>query len=140
MSRVLNRRGLLSSGIAAMLALAAFPGAVLAQSDLGSPGRIRQVKAALAVKGSQSGPWSDYVEALGAYRAAVRGVREAEVDLLGGAQTLEGDNDAVLSERQSARRLAKVDLKARYEAFYDVLDATQKRVADATLTAGECGR
>lgn len=123
-----------------MLAFAAFPRGVLAQSDLGSPQRIRQVKSALAIKRGQEGPWSDYVEALKAYRAAVREVRAAEIDLMGGAQAIDGANDAVLQERQSERLKAKAALKASYETLYGALEPAQQRIADSTLTAGECGR
>jgi len=139
---VMNRRSLLACAGrgAALLAFAAYPGAAFGQSDLGSPQRIRQVKAALAVTPSQEGPWSDYVEALTAYRAAVREVRAAEIDLMGGAQAIDGANDAVLQERQSELIKAKAALKASYETFYGVLDPAQQRIADATLTAGECGR
>lgn len=123
-----------------MLAFAAFPAVALAQADLGSPQRIRQVKTALAVKSSQEVSWSYYVEALKAYRAAVRDVRAAEIDLMGGAKAIDGANDAVLRDRQSAQRDAKAALKASYETFYDGLDDRQQRIADSTLTAGECGR
>lgn len=139
----MNRRRLLARAgpaLAAMAALAAIPAGALAQSDLGSPQRIRQVKAALAVKQSQEGPWSDYVDALKAYRSAVRDVRAAEIDLMGGAQAIDGTNDAILQDRQSEQIKAKRALKASYDTFYGALDSGQQRIADATLTAGECGR
>lgn len=132
--------GYAALGFSSMLALAALPRGALGQSDLGSPQRIRHVKATLAIRISQAGPWSDYVAALDAYRAAVRDVREAEIELMGGAQALDGDNDAVLNERQNTRLLAKATLQAKYETFYSVLDPAQQRIADATLTAGECGK
>lgn len=137
---MMTRRSLLGYGLTSMLALAALPGAALGQSDLGSPQRIRHVKATLAITSSQAGPWSDYVVALDAYRTAERDVREAEIQVMGGAQSLDGDNDAMLNERQNTRLLAKATLQAKYETFYGVLDPAQQRIADATLTAGECGK
>jgi hypothetical protein len=138
-----SRRRYLQRTVASLvstLALAALPATVSAQSELGSPERIRQVKADLGVKSTQNGPWSDYVAALQTYRQAVRDVREAEIELMGGTQAIEGSDDAVLKERQTARLLAKAVLKTRYEAFYGALDPDQQQIADATLTAGECGR
>jgi len=135
-----TRRLYLQRTVATLVSLAALPATVLAQSELGSPERIQQVKAELGVKTTQTGPWSDYVAALQTYREAVRDVREAEIELIGGAHAIEGSDDAVLKERQSARLLAKATLKTRYEAFYKALDPDQQQIADATLTAGECGR
>lgn len=135
-----TRRRYLQRMMASLVSLAALATPVLAQSDLGSPERIRQVKAKLGVKNAQTGPWSDYVAALETYSQAVRDVREAEVELMGGSHAIEGSDDAVLKRRQSARLLAKAALKTRYEAFYDALDSGQQQIADATLTAGECGR
>lgn len=143
MMPAMNRRRYLSrstAGLILLLSFALFPADVLAQSDLGSPQRIRHVESALVIKKSQAGPWSDYVAALKAYRAAVRDVREAEIELLGGAQAIDGDNNAVLNERQGARLLAKDALKASYETLYEALDPAQQQIADATLTVGECGR
>lgn len=139
----MNRRRYLSrstGSLALLLAFALSPADALAQSDLGSPQRIRQVKEKLVIKENQAGAWSDYVAALKAYRAAVRDVREAEIELLGGAQAIDGDNDAMLNERRNARLMAKDALKASYETLFEVLDPSQQQVADATLTAGECGR
>ena len=59
---------------------------------------------------------------------------------MGGAHAIDGSDDAVLRDRQTARLMAKADLKSSYETFYGVLDPAQRQVADATLTAGECGR
>lgn len=142
MSSASRRRYLqrIVASLVSTLAFTALPATVLAQSELGSPERIRQVKAELGVKNTQTGPWSDYVAALQTYRQAVRDVREAEIELMGGAQAIEGSDDAVLKERLTARLLAKAALKTRYEAFYGALDSDQRQVADATLTAGECGR
>lgn len=135
-----TRRRYLQLAVTSLVSFAALAPTVSAQSELGSPERIRQVKAKLGVKNIQAGPWSDYVAALETYRQAVRDVREAEVELMGGAHAIEGSDDAVLRERQSARLLAKAALKIRYEAFYGALDPGQQQIADATLTAGECGR
>jgi hypothetical protein len=139
MTSAIGRRYLMQA-VAGLLSLATLPTIVLAQSELGSPGRIRQVKAELGVKNTQTGPWSDYVAALQTYRQAMRDVREAEIELMGGAHAIEGSDDAVLKDRQTARLLAKAALKTRYEAFYGALDPDQQQIADATLTAGECGR
>lgn len=139
MMSVTTRRRVLA-GLVAMPALAAFPATTLAEAELGSPERIRQVKAALGVKDNQSGPWADYVAALESYRATVRDIREAEIQLMGGAHAIDGADDAVLRDRQNARLLAKAALKSSYEALYGVLDSTQQQIANATLTAGECGR
>lgn len=136
----MTRRRYLQQAAASLVSLAILPTIVLAQSELGSPERIRQVKAELGVKDTQAGPWSDYVAALETYRQAVRDVREAEIEMMGGAHAIEGSDDAVLKDRQTARLLAKAALKTRYEAFYDALDPDQRQIADATLTAGECGR
>jgi hypothetical protein len=136
----MTRRRYLQQAAASLISLAALPTTVRAQSELGSPERIRQVKAELGVKNTQSGPWSDYVAALETYRQAVRDIREAEIELMGGAHAIEGSDDASLKERQNARLLAKAALKTRYEAFYGALDPDQRQIADATLTAGECGR
>lgn len=135
----MNRRNFLGYA-GAMLALAAVPRGALAETDLGSPRRTGQIKATLVIKDSQKAPWSDYVQALADYRAAERDVREAEIELMGGAQALDDDNDAVLRERQGTRLLAKEALRAKYDALYELLDARQKQIADVTLTAGECGR
>lgn len=140
---MMTRRSLLGytvPSLASMLALTTLPGGAFGQADLGSPQRIRHLKSTLAIRSSQAGPWSDYAAALDAYRAAVRDVREAEIQLMGGAQALDGDNDAMLNERRDARLLAKATLQAKYETFYAVLDPAQQRTADATLTAGECGK
>lgn len=139
MTFAMSRRRAAAS-LVSLLALAAFSATGRAQSELGSPRRIRQVKAALGVRDTQSGAWSDYVAALEAYRAAVREVREAEIQLMGGTHAIDGSDDALLRDRQTARLMAKADLKSSYEAFYGVLDGAQQRIADATLTAGECGR
>ena len=137
----MNRRHFSAAPLAVlMMTVAAGPRLALADSDLGSPQRIRHVKAALAITEGQAAPWSDYVAALAAYRSSVREVRAAEIQLMGGAQAVEGDDDAVLRDRKSERFKAKSVLKTRYEALYGALDSAQRHVADATLTAGECGR
>lgn len=130
----------IAASLVSMLALVALPTAVVAQSDLGSPERIQKVKAELGVRSTQTGQWSDYVAALQSYRRTVRDMREAEIELMGGSHAIEGSDDSVLKERQTARLLAKAALKTRYEAFYAALDLHQQQIADATLTAGECGR
>lgn len=135
-----TRRRYLRLAVTSLVSLAAPATIVLAQTELGSPERIRQVKAKLGVRNTQAGPWSDYVAALETYRLAVRDVRQAEVELMGGAHAIEGSDDAVLKARQNDRLLAKAALKTSYEAFYGALDPDQQQIADATLTAGECGR
>ena len=135
-----SRRRYLQRMLTSLVLLAAPATPVLAQSELGSPARIRQVMAKLGVRNTQTGPWSDYVAALETYRQAVRDVRAAEVALMGGAHAIEGSDDTVLKARQNDRLLAKAALRTRYEAFYGALDPDQQQIADATLTAGECGR
>ena len=43
-------------------------------------------------------------------------------------------------ERQDQLDAAKTDLKAKFGALYAALDSSQRLMADAILTKGECGR
>ncbi len=106
-----------------------------------SSARIQYLKTRIAIKDGQSEAWSTYIAALEAYREAVRGERAAEVQgILGGADPVEGGAEPIFGEHPARRATAKATLKASYEALYAVLDPSQQRAADATLTAGECGK
>jgi hypothetical protein len=107
--------------------------------DFGSASRIQYLKTTIGIKSGQSRSWSDYVAALQTFRQAVRARREEEVmRLLGESITV--SEGSFPRERQNQLDAAKTDLKAKFDALYAVLDSSQRLMADAILTKGECGR
>lgn len=116
-------------------------GQVFEELNFGSSRRLRYLKMRIGIKSRQSEEWSEYISALRAFRQAVRDEREAEVqNILGGFEQPVEANDVSASERRNQRVAAKAVLKSRFESLYATLDTSQRLIADATLTAGECGR
>jgi len=97
--------------------------------------RVEYLQAAIGIKRHQADAWVAYVSSLQAYREAVRNAREEEV-----LRLLNDGINTSAEMRKSKVDTAKRDLKARYKALYAALDRAQRRAADQTLTAGECGR
>lgn len=109
--------------------------------EFGSESRLKYLKATLGIKRGQSKPWAEYALALQAFRKAVRDRREEEVQrIFGNPGLFPMADDSRFRERQEQYDLAKADLRAKYDTLYAVLDASQRLLADATLTRGECGR
>ncbi|MFZ5674016.1 MAG: Spy/CpxP family protein refolding chaperone [Pseudomonadota bacterium] len=136
----MNRRQYFFAALALLAAPVVSLRSAWADSDVGSPQRVRAVKTALRITSVQTEHWLSYAEALETYRSAVRDVREAELQVMGGSQTIDEDNTAALRARQAERLQAKANLRVSYEILYEKLDPAQRRIADAILTAGECGR
>jgi hypothetical protein len=114
-------------------------GGAYQSSDFGSPSRIEYLKAAIAIKERQQTQWTEYTLALQAFRKALRDRREIEVQtVFGNSEFVAGDSS--FGERQDEYEVAKADLKDKYATLYAALDASQRVLADATLTKGECGR
>lgn len=103
--------------------------------DFAASSRVEYLQTAIGIKRQQADLWVAYVSALREYREAVRNAREDEVRRLLSA---EGNISAGIFESQVDT--AKRDLKAKHKALYAALDRSQRRTADKTLTAGECGR
>ena len=92
------------------------------------------MKSAIGIKSGQSRSWSDYVAALQTFREAVRARREEEV------MSVMASEGSFARERQDQLDAAKTDLKAKFGALYAALDSSQRLMANAILTKGECGR
>lgn len=104
-------------------------------SAFAASARAEYLQTAIGIKKQQADLWVAYVYSLEAYREAMRNAREEEV------RRLLNDGENTSAEiRESQIDAAKRDLKAKYKALYAELDRSQRRAADKTLTAGECGR
>lgn len=104
-------------------------------SDFAASSRVEYLEATIGIKSQQAALWVAYVSSLQRYREAVRDAREEEVRRI----LNDGENTSA-GIRASQVDTAKRDLKAKYKALYAALDRSQRRTADKTLTAGECGR
>jgi len=104
-------------------------------SDFAASSRAEFLKTAIGIKRQQADLWVAYASSLQAYREAVRNAREQEV-----LRLLNDGGNISAGAHESQVDTAKRDLKARYRALYAALDRSQRRTADKTLTAGECGR
>jgi uncharacterized protein (DUF4213/DUF364 family) len=103
--------------------------------ELGTASRAKYLRAAIGINGQQAALWVAYVSALEGYRKAVRDAREEDV-----WRIFNREEHISMGPLEGHVSATKRDLRAKYRALYVALDQSQRRAADKTLTAGECGR